>query len=228
MNLLSSLPQVITAIGGLGTAAFGLVDATKVFNGGVNRFGFARIETTIKSLTPGVPASGLSQQRMLGTLRANWYNGKHLDDQKSIAKSLIKVSLSPANAKDVASVTGQDATILGEVAANIASGTPLSQAQSDVYARFDFVVTAMLDEVYQDADQAFTNGARTVAAFFALLLAIVGGWTLVGGPFGSYLASMSMLQAVAVGLLAIPLAPIAKNLSSALVAAVNTMQVLKK
>ncbi|HWA95013.1 MAG TPA: hypothetical protein VG844_10480 [Terracidiphilus sp.] len=228
MSLLSSLPQVITAIGGLGTAAFGLVDATKIFNGGVNRFGFARIETVIKALTPGVPASGLSQQRMLGTLRANWYNGKHLEDQKSIAKSLVKVSLSPANAKDVATVTGQDSAILSEVAANIASGTALSQAQSDVYARFDFVVTAMLDEVYQDADQAFTNGARTLAAVFALLLAITGGWTLMGGPFGSYLTSMSMLQAIAVGLLATPLAPIAKNLSSALVAAVNTMQVLKK
>ena len=31
---LESLPQVITAIGGLGTAAFGIVDATKVFGGG--------------------------------------------------------------------------------------------------------------------------------------------------------------------------------------------------
>ncbi|MDE3202421.1 MAG: hypothetical protein KGN79_16035 [Acidobacteriota bacterium] len=228
MSLLSSLPQVITAIGGLGTAAFGLVDATKVFKGGVNRFGFARIEAAVKTLTPGVPASGLSQERILATLRANWYNGKHLEDQKSIAKSLIKVSLSAVNASAVAKATGQDAAILSEVASNITTGTPLSQAQSDVYARFDFVVTALLDEVYQDADQSFTNGARTVAAIFALLLAVAGGWTLVGGSFVTYVKSMPMLQALAVGLLAIPLAPIAKNLSSALVAAVNTMQVLKK
>lgn len=228
MSLPFSLPQIVTAIGGLGTAAFGLVDATKIFGGGVNRFGFGRIETAIKSLTPGVPAAGLSQKRMLGTLRANWYNGKHLEDQKSIAKSLVKISLSPANARDVAQVTGQDAAILSSVAAKILSGTPLEQAESDVYARFDFVVTALLDEVYQDADQAFTNGARTVAAVFALLLAVTGGWTLVGGSFGDYAMTSLFGQAIAVGLLAIPLAPIAKNLSSALVAAVNTMQVLKK
>ena len=33
------LGHIITAIGGLGTAAFGLVDSTKVFWGGVNRIG---------------------------------------------------------------------------------------------------------------------------------------------------------------------------------------------
>ena len=42
MILLQNLPQVVTAIGGLGTAAFGLVDASKVFGGGVNHIGFTR------------------------------------------------------------------------------------------------------------------------------------------------------------------------------------------
>ena len=42
MNILGldGLPQVITAIGALGTAAYGFVDATKVFGGGANHIGF--------------------------------------------------------------------------------------------------------------------------------------------------------------------------------------------
>ena len=44
---LQGLPEIITAIGGLGTAAFSLVDATKVFGGGVNHIGFGGIKTTV-------------------------------------------------------------------------------------------------------------------------------------------------------------------------------------
>ena len=51
MSVLQDLPQVVTAIGGLGTAAFGLVDATKVFGGGVNHIGFRGIRTAVRELT---------------------------------------------------------------------------------------------------------------------------------------------------------------------------------
>ena len=50
--LLSSLPQVITAIGGLGTAAFGLLDASKSIVPWINNIGFPRIEALVASLTP--------------------------------------------------------------------------------------------------------------------------------------------------------------------------------
>jgi len=52
-------------LGGLDTAAFGLVDATKVFRSGVNNIGFSGIETTVKALTPGNPANALSQLKQI-------------------------------------------------------------------------------------------------------------------------------------------------------------------
>ena len=59
---LQSLPKIITAIGGLGTAAFGIVDASKVLgNIGVNSIGFSAIRTTVTALTPGKPTNALSQ-----------------------------------------------------------------------------------------------------------------------------------------------------------------------
>jgi hypothetical protein len=228
MSILQGLPQLVTAIGGLGTAAFGLVDATKPFWGGVNRLGFRRIEAATKSLTPGAAAQGLTQDKIVDTLKANWYNGKDLASQKAIAKSLIKVCLNDGNAADLAAVTGVDSNLLQSVAAKITNGTAFLADESDTYARFDFVLTTLLDEVYQNADQVYTNGTRVVAFVFAVLLAFVGGWSLKGGGLADFWWTSDMGKAIFVGVLATPLAPIAKDLSSALATAVNTMQMIKK
>ena len=218
MAILESLPRIIAAIGGLGTAAFGLVDASKSLWGGVNRIGFGGITQTVQSLTPGAPTNALSQKQVLATLKANWFNGTDLSSQKAIAKSLIKLNLSPGNAANLAQVTGVDSAVLGQVASSIANGTALTTAQSDVYARFDLIVTALLDESYQFADNRYRNGTRAIAAVVAIVLALVAG-NIVGLDPG---------ECILVGLLATPLAPIAKDLSSALAAAVNTMQLVRK
>jgi hypothetical protein len=220
---LSKLPQIITAIGGLGTAAFGLVDATKALGGGVNHFGVKAIETTVTALTPGQPTNALSQSKILATLKANWFNGTDLSSQKAIAKSLIKLNLNPSNAAALAAATGVDPGVLTSVAQKIAAGTPLSTGESDVYARFDLIVTALLDETYQRSDNRFRNWTRAVAAMFAVGLAITGDAVLAGG-----FANVDILKSLFVGLLATPLAPIAKDLSTALATAVNTMQLVKK
>jgi hypothetical protein len=228
-DLPNNLPRIITAIGALGTAAMGLVDSAKALPViSVNRIGFSHVDAQVKALTPGTAANALSQAKVLDTLRANWYNGTALTAQKSIAKSLIKVGLSPATAPALAAATGVDAGILGSIAAKIISGAPLVPTENDVNARFDFVITALLDEVYQRADRAYTTGTRIWAAIFAVLLAFFGGWSMNGGPLSGYWWSPDFWLALVAGVLAVPLAPIAKDLSSALATAVNTLQAIKK
>jgi hypothetical protein len=228
--IIKDLPQVITAIGGLGTAAFGLVDAMKVFGGRVNRIGFKGIAAAVTPLTPpdtvaGQPADALPQKKVLATLQANWMNGTDLGSQKSIAKSLIKLNLSTGNAPALAAATGVDPQVLSAIATSIAEGTTLTPAQSDVFGRFDMIVTALLDEAYQRSDQVYRNRTRALAALVAIVLAYLGGsvladaWLTWGDSLG---------EALLVGLLATPLAPIAKDLSTALATAVNTMQLVKK
>jgi len=225
------LGQVITAIGGLGTAAFGLVDAAKSSFRGINRIGLKHIQEVVAGLTPegagaGDPVNAMMQTDILKTLEANWVNGVDLASQKAIAKSLIKLHLSASNASAVAVKTNADPAVLSAVAANIATGTPLSQPQGDAYARFDLIVIALLDEAYQLSEQKYRNWTRTLAAYVAVVLAMVGGWSLVGTYH--FWHSTDLILALLVGLLATPLAPIAKDLSSALAAAVNTMQLVKK
>jgi hypothetical protein len=227
---LEGLPQIVTAIGGLGTAAFGLVDATKVFGGGVNHIGFGGIKTAVTGLTPGgaiagAPVNALSQEKILATLQANWFNGTDLGSQKAIAKTLIKLNMNPGNATTLALATGVDSTVLAAVAASIAAGIPLSPAQSDVFGRFDLIVTALLDEAYQRGDEAYHNGTKAWATVTAILLAIAGVMILHrdGGGWGNEIA-----EGLLVGLLAAPLAPVAKDIATALQTAVNTLQLVKK
>lgn len=226
------LPQIITAIGGLGTAAFGLLEATKPVMPWINHIGFGRIRATVSGLTPGEPGAGqpvnaLPQKNILESLLANWVNGTDLSSQKAIAKSLIKLHLSANNALALAAATNVDPALLTEVAMSIVSGTAFTQQQSDAYARFDLIVTALLDESYQHADQVYRNWTRGLAALIAILLAVAGGWSLVSES-DTFWFSKDMLLALLVGLLATPLAPIAKDLSSALASAVNAMQLVKK
>jgi len=224
------LGQVITAIGGLGTAAFGLVDAAKSAFSGINRVGLKHIHEVVSELAPegasaGGPVNALPQANILESLEANWVNGNDLASQKAIAKSLIKLHLSSANASTVAVKASVDPAVLTAVASNLETGTPLSQAESDTYSRFDLIVTALLDEAYQVSDQVYRNFTKTLAALLAVALAIAAAWSLEGANFRS---PKEISLAVLVGLLATPLAPIAKDLSSALASAVNTMQLIKK
>lgn len=228
MSILQQLPNIVTAIGGLGTAAVGLVDSTKVFWGGVNRIGFKKIKKTIVQLTPGAPVNALSQAKIVETLRANWYCGLDLGAQKAVAKSLIKLGLNADNAAEVAATAGVDGAVLKSAALKMAAGKPLASHESDVYARFDLILTATLDQVYQDGDQRYTNGTRVTAGIFALLLAFVAGWVVHGIGFHDYTHSGDLWRALLAGVLATPLAPVAKDMSTALATAVNAMQLVNK
>lgn len=229
-----SLPDVIMAVGGLGTAAFGVLEAIKPVIPGINHIGFGGIRTTVATLTPdetggGAPENALPRVKVLDSLLANWVNGTDLGNQKTIAKSLIKLHLSTGNAAALATATNVDAALLTQVATSIAGGTALTQQQTDAYSRFDLIVTALLDEVYQQADQYYRNWMRGLAAAIAVILALAGGYAVQDGFRNSLGAFdwMTFWAAFLVGLLATPLAPIAKDVSTALATAVNTMQMLK-
>ncbi len=189
--MLERLPDLIIAVGALGTASAGLVDVSKAFGGGVSNHGFARIEKTVRALYAKAPAR-LDLPLILSALRANWLNGVPLGEQILTAEKLV--------------------------------GPPES---------CDEVTAVTLSAAYQDADQSYRNAAKAWAVLVALVLAVIGGWLVLWSQkesvpsLGDYLASPELLQALLAGLLATPLAPISKDLASALGAAVKTMQLMR-
>jgi hypothetical protein len=222
------LSKVVLAIGGLGTAAYGLVDACKGFGGGISNRGLGDIKKVVRPLIAGGVGAPSFDSAWL-TLRANWLNGMALGDQKSAAKALIKLNLTAANAEKLATATGVDQSLLENVAKKIApplqldaNGKPIQMTapESDVYGRFDVSLSALLDQAYQRADQRYRNSAKLLAFAVAIALSLVGSYTVYG-------KDMPWLQAFIVGALATPLAPVAKDISSAIQAGAKVAQALK-
>jgi len=220
----TELTGIIAAIGALGTAAFGLVDAFKMLpGGGISRAGFKFIRQTILKLSPPVASldgSGLSLDSMQFTLLSQWINGTATADQVNIAKSLIKLRLTPETATVLANATGVDANVLSQVAGNIRTGTAFTPAQSDVYGRFDLLLTTLLDQAYQRADQRYRNAAKSLAVPVAIILALLARHVSQN--------PISFLEAVLIGLIATPIAPVAKDLSTAISSAAQAVQSWKK
>jgi hypothetical protein len=215
------------AIGALGTAAYGVVDVSKAFGGGISNRGFGDIKKVISQFIPASSgpnaASALSQASVLSTLRANWLNGMALADQKSVAKALIKLNLNAGSASKMAAATGVDEKVLSSIAAKLPTGAKLEPAETDAYGRFDLLLSAALDQGYQRGDQRYRNSAKLLAVPVAVVLALLGAWA-VSDP----LTNSDIWRAIAGGLLATPLAPIAKDLSSAIQTGTKLAQAWKK
>ena len=219
---LTEISNAIAATAGLGTAAYGLVDTSKFVRGGASNHGFGDIE---KALKPFIGArSKAAPSAAWLTLQANWLNGKSKDEQKAAAKGLIRLKLVTDTAEDLAGKAGVSAAALKAAAEKTDSGQPLVQADLNVLGRFDAEVSTVIDACYERADQRYRNATKAWACAVSVVLAIVGMLALsTDTPTGS-----QIVKAILVGLLATPLAPIAKDLSSSLQAAVAALQTVRK
>ncbi|MEI8029234.1 MAG: hypothetical protein WCH35_05590 [Comamonadaceae bacterium] len=227
----ATLGATVTAIGALGLAACALVDTSKTLpGGGVSNVGFASIEAAVNLFFPTAPkqtnAPNLAGS-FLYTLHANWISGMAAADQKAVAKSLIKLRLTPGTSRQFAVVTQVDPTVLEEVARRMTTGEKLEAQHTNALGRFDLALTAILDAAYQRADQRYRNVSRLWAAVVSLMLAVLGGFA-ISDPALAYFGTSQMWQALFCGLLAVPLAPITKDLTSALTAGVKVAQSLKR
>ncbi len=222
---LPNLSTLILAVGALGTAAFGLVDAFKALpGGGVSRFGFKFVKQVIDKVLPvssGAKGNVLARGDLIFTLQSQWINGAaSLADQVNIAKSLVKLRLMPETAGAMADATGVDKEVLTQVAQSMKDAKALSTPQSDVYGRFDLMLTTLLDQAYQRAEQRYRNAAKLSAVGVAVVLSVVAGNYVVPGH-------VNFWQAVVLGLVATPIAPVAKDLASAIQTASKAIQAFK-
>ncbi len=223
------LGSIALAVGALGTASFALVDATKIGRkGGISNSGFGFIKEAVHEFLPPSNTGSDGPDRLLSSLHGHWINGSALADQKAIAKSLVKLQLTPDTAATYARATRVDPEVLTQVARSMVTGEPLSAQQANALGRFDLALTARLDEAYQRADQKYRNSAKLLASVAAVVLALIGGWTVASAAGREFLGTAEMAIALLCGVLAIPLAPVSKDLASALQAGVKVAQSVRK
>jgi len=218
----SNVGAILGAVSAIGTAATGLVDSTKVYNGGISNAGFSFIEGVLR---PYAAALGLvNATDPLATLRANWLNGVPKDDQKAKVKALIHLGLTTKTAASLAQAApGVDAAKLQALAVKLDAGEALVEDEVTTLGRFDAIVDAQLDQGFERADQVYRNSAKALAGVFAVALALLGVWAVEGSAVD---AKDFALAAVA-GAISIPLSPVVKDLTSALGSAVSAMKALR-
>lgn len=207
---------VITAIGALGAAAFSLVDATKAFNGGVSNVGLRGINAVLQRFEAALDRA-LDKGEWRAVVRAHWLNGRPREQQKAIVKSLIRLGLTPATAAALAKSAHVDAQALATVATKLEEGAPLVEVDLNVLGRLDASIEAQLDAAFDRADQLYRNVSRALAGVVSVAL----------GIFAARVLGLDYQPGVMAGLLAVPLAPIAKDLTSSLQAAVTAMKAVK-
>jgi hypothetical protein len=222
-----NLSEIVLAIGALGTAAYGVVDVSKGFWGGVSNRGFGDVKKVVSQFIPASSGtkggSALSLTSVLATLRSNWLNGMSLADQKSVAKALIKLNLNAESASGMAAAAGVAEKTPTSIAGKLSTGEALTPIETDAYGRFDLLLTAVLDQGYQRGDQRYRNSAKLLAVPVAVLLALLGAWSISTGA----LCASDFWRAVVGGLLATPLAPVAKDVASAIQAGTKVAQAWK-
>lgn len=212
---LAYLVSLIGAIGALGSAAFALVDASKIGGkGGVSNVGFKDLERVVRRFAAALDRA-IGPDEWRAAVHAHWINGRPREQQKAIVKALIRLGLDTGTAPGLATVGHVDPGALAAVAAKLEQGEPLLEPDINVLGRLDASIDAQLDAAFDRADQRYRNVSRVWAGVVAVVLSLAAAMAL--GEWDR------LPLAVVVGLLAVPLSPIAKDLASSLAAAAKAV-----
>jgi hypothetical protein len=197
---MEDIGTIVLATGALGTAAFGIIEALKW-----TRLGHAGFGSITKLLGPLLNTYAIAYGPDWERLLRAQYRG----DRAELARVLrqgVRVGLTTDNAPDLANFLGTvDPAELSEAATRAAQGDELPAELRNVLGRFELAVDSRIDAALALAREHYTGTARVAASAVALGIAITVGIML-----------NDLFRAVLVGVAAVPLAPIAKDLVSAL------------
>lgn len=224
---IENLAALIVAVGALGTASFALVDATKAAWGGVSQIGYGHLLRAFNPFSAALDAAlgndPNGRPAWRGVLRAHWINGRARADQKAIVRSLIHLGLTEDSARRIAPAGHVDPEVLAGAVAAMRAGAELSHEQADVLGRLDVAIDAQMDAAFDMADQQYRNFSRVAAGVVSVVLSFVAFSVIPT----KVIPGVTWPAALLVGLLAVPFAPIAKDLTSTLQAAATAVKAVK-
>jgi hypothetical protein len=237
------LPEIIGAVTALGAAAFGLVDVTKGLWLNVGNTGFGFIKQALAPFSNAMmQATGTDGTKLVWS---HWINGRETAEQKSIARSLVRMGLDSASAPDIARAVNVSETVLAAVVVKMRDAQPLTPEEMNLLGRVDAAIDARLDAAFERADRRYRSVARNIAALYSVILAVIAAASLFASHCAAvalkadtppdvlkactdgFLGSRDLVLAIIVGLVAVPLAPISKDLVTGLKAAVTAFKAAK-
>lgn len=222
-TILENVGAALAALSALSTAAFGLLDTSKAFWGGTSNFGLGHLKTALLPFRAALDEA--VGEDWFDIVRANWINGLPKADQKSVLGSLLKLGLTQSTATDIAKAAHVEPDMLGAAAAAMAAGTPLTDPQMNVLGRMAASMEAKLDAAFERAEQQYRNVSRLLAGVVAMVLALVAEF--IWSQATHDVSPTGYWTALGVGILAVPVAPVAKDLTSALSNAMRAIKAAK-
>lgn len=210
---ITTLSSAIAAAGALGTASFGIVEGLKWT--ALGTAGFSCIGEYLGHDLVGClrVAYGPDFERLL---KAQYRQDSHT--QAVIAKSLrqgVRIGLTTANAENVARFLGTVApAALKQAAAAVEAADNLNDTDRAAIGRFELAADARIASALSRAQDAYLGWVRGTASACAIALGIVTALILKSDP----------VDGVIVGIVAVPLAPIANDVVAALQAATKAMR----
>lgn len=213
---MDNIGTVILAAGVLGTAAFGIVEALKWLRY-IGEIGFGKI---LDMLGPVKLALEVAYGQEYKDLLRAQYRG----DPNVLARTIrqgVRVGLSVENAAQMARFLGVvEADSLRQAAHLVQTGEQFDDATlRNVLGKFELAVDTRIDAVLTLAQDQYAAGMRVLASLVALAIAL---FVYITSP-----DQVSLLQAILVGLIAVPIAPVAKDLVTALQSASQALRLRK-
>ena len=210
------LVEMLLAAGALGTAAFGIVEGLKWL--GLDRSGFSKIPGTLGKALMGALGNAYGPD-YLTLLVGQYQNGRAKGELPRSLRQGMRIGLRPDNAAGMAEHVGVvEAKDMTAIAEKLRDGVALEAAEKSVLGRFELAVDARIDAALSFAERTYLGCVRWSAIVLSVLLALVAAW-VIRGKVGGF----EWETALIVGVAAVPLAPVAKDLSKALHAAANAI-----
>lgn len=215
------IPALILASGALGAAASGIVDVVKRQYGPLARAGFGKLWLTLEPFHVLLASAYGSGAKAL--LESQYVS----EDPELLPRTLnsgIRAGLTEANAREIARILGtlDGETLAGAIAA-AAKGNDLNDAQRNVVGRFELAVDARVQAALAQAKMKYIGSVQLAAMIAALVMAALAALGILyeDGPNGD--PSIIIWAAVA-GFAAVPLAPVYKDVASAVTAFSKTLR----
>lgn len=206
-ELLNHIGSVILAVGALGTASFGIVEGLKWTP--IGTLGFNQIWKFLDE--PIMNALEVAYGKDFRTLLKEQYrSGRTKGELLTSIRQGVRIGLTPDTAGKLASrVCVVESGHLVAVAEDLSSGKELVQEKRSILGRYELAVDALITASLARANAKYVGGVRVLASAISILIALAVGKWLYGD------AENNLLISLFVGVAAVPVAPIAKDLSTA-------------
>ena len=215
------LAEIVAAVGTLGVAAVGVVEGLKTWDWfGLKGFGCIKKTFGASLMDTLKVAYGNDYEELL---KAQYKSHGDNDKLTSTLRQGVRLGLKPENAEAIANAVGVvDGKILKTIADILTSaGTmTLTNEQTGLLGRFELAVDAKVDAAVSLAEVTYQRSMRNCAFVASIVIAAFSGMALA--EFS--LDKVQWIWVFIIGVTAVPIAPIAKDLSTGLKAAATALK----